>query len=183
MQPYLIDTFRLNSPRALASFYEWLKDAWAYELGFLQEHAGSDPSLYHPVCCPLCSHHTHRHNFPRAAYSLLDASRKERVIDQDDPLVYSSARLQRTENKNNLTITQLHKHLAIKTKLCLLHNIYEVLLRAMYHDEHYRFFPTIRNPCDGLTPIMTPIHLADKQVDHVPIVHHGLDNVLPPPTI
>ena len=92
-------------------------------------------------------------------------------------------RLQRTENKNNLTITQLHQHIAIKTKLCLLHNIYEVLLRAMYHDEHYRFFPTIRNPCDGLTPIMTPIHLENKQVEHVPIVRQGLDNVLRPPTI
>ena len=85
-------------------------------------------------------------------------------------MIYAPNRTRDGPKKNNLTVTDLHTHLEMKTPDCLAHNIYEVLLRAMYHRPHYMYLPTIRHPCDGLTTMRTPTHLPDNMVfmlDHI----------------
>ena len=85
-------------------------------------------------------------------------------------MIYAPNRIRDGPEKNNLTVTELHTHLDMKTPDCLAHNIYEVLLRAMYHRPHYMYLPDIRNPCDELTTMRTPIHMPDNSVfmlDHI----------------
>ena len=56
-------------------------------------------------------------------------------------MFYGRIHLNTGDVKNDLTISELHHHLRLKTDAYLLHNIYEVLLRAIYHYIHYFFFP------------------------------------------
>ena len=44
----------------------------------------------------------------------------------------------------------------MKVDTCPLHNIYEVILYVMYHDQLLHRFPNVRIPCDGFTRITTP---------------------------
>ena len=94
-------------------------------------------------------------------------------------MIYTPSRVRDRPKKNNLMVSELHHRLEIKTPDCLLHNIYEVLLRAMYHHPHYMFFDTICHLCDGLTTMLTPTHLAEQQVfmlDHIRPTFDGLLN-------
>ena len=63
IKPYITRTFRIFHQYSLEDFYTWLKTTWAFELWFLCEHNGSDPSAYYPVCCPLYSPHSSK-TFP-----------------------------------------------------------------------------------------------------------------------
>ena len=172
MTLYITEVFRIVSKRALKDLLTYITDAWAFELGFLHTPTGQHPAnsdLIHPVCCPLCSHHA-RNTFPRAAFSLLDGDRRDKPPQREDPMIYSPNRIRDGPDKNNLTVTQLHTHLELKTPHCMAHNIYEVLLRAMYHRNHYMYLPDIRHPCDGLTNFRTPLHNVDNSVlmlDHM----------------
>ena len=145
MKPYITSVFRIIHPRPLAAFFTYITEAWAFKLGFLWDHNGSNPKLYHPVCCPLYNPHT-RASFPRSAYSLMDNDRKEKPHSREDPMIYAPNRVRDGPKKNNLTVSELHNHIVLRTPHCLAHNIYEVLLRAMYHRPHYLFFDNIRHP-------------------------------------
>ena len=83
----------------------------------------------------------------------MDRERKEKTHQREDPMIYAPTRLRDEPKKKNLTVTELHTYLEMKTPDCLARNIYDVLLRAMYHHPHYMYFPNIRHPCDGLTPM------------------------------
>ena len=50
----------------------------------------------------------------------------------------------------------------MKVDTCPLHIIYEVILYVMYHDHLLHPFPTIWNPCDGFTRIVTPSINTDE---------------------
>ena len=166
MTGYITEVFRIVSKRALKDLCTFFTDAWAFELGFLQTPTGphpSNPDLIHPVCCPICSHYA-RTTWPRSAFSLLDRDRRDKPPQREDPIIYAPNIIRDVPEKNNLTVTELHTHLEMKTLDCLAHNIYEVLLPAMYHRPHYMYLPTIRHPCDGRTPMCTPIHLPDTSV-------------------
>jgi len=172
MTGYITEVFRIVSKRALKDLCTFFTDAWAFELGFLQTPTGphpSNPDLIHPVCCPICSHYA-RTTWPRSAFSLLDRDRRDKPPQREDPIIYAPNIIRDGPEKNNLTVTELHTHLEMKTPDCLAHNIYEVLLRAMYHRPHYMYLPNIRHPCDGLTTMRTPIHMPDTTVfmlDHI----------------
>lgn len=70
---------------------------------------------------------------------------------------------------NVLAIAQLHQHIELKTDGYLLYNIYEVLLRAMYRQKHFRVFPTIRYLCDGIVIMASLTHLENQDI--IPITH------------
>ena len=127
MKPYITRVFRIMHSRPLKAFFDWITDACAFKYGFLWEHNGSNPELYHPVYCSLYSPHT-RDTFPRSPYSLMDIDRKEITHTRDDPMIYASSRVRDGPKKNNLTLSELNHRLKLKTPSCLLHNIYEVLL-------------------------------------------------------
>ena len=103
---------------------------------------------------------------------------KENPNTREDPMIYAPNRA-RDGPKKNLTVSELHHHIKLKTPSCLLHNIREALLRAMYHRTHYLFFDTIYHPCDGLTTMVTLTYLENKKVfmlDHTCPTFDGLLN-------
>ena len=57
MKPYIIDTFQIVHKHPFYHFCAWLKDNWAFELGFLRNHHESSPTAYHPMACPICHPH------------------------------------------------------------------------------------------------------------------------------
>ena len=176
MKPYITSVFRIIHPRPLAAFFTYITEAWAFKLGFLWDHNGSNPELYHPVCCPLCNPHT-RTTFPRLAYSLMDNDRKEKPHSREDSMIYTPSRVRDGSKKKNLMVSELHNHIELKTPHCLAHNIYEGLLRAMYHRPRYMYFDKIRHPYDGLTPMRTPTHLEGKKVfmlERIRLVFDGM---------
>ena len=76
-------------------------------------------------------------------------------------MFYGRIHLNTGDVKNDLTISELHHHLRLKTDAYLLHNIYEVLLRAIYHYIHYFFFPEMFHLCDGVTIMVTPTNILN----------------------
>ena len=84
------------------------------------------PSFY-----SLCSPYMNK-NFPRKSFSLLGQDRRDQRPTRNDSVIYSERRLREKDQENGLNILQLHKHHELKTPTCLLHNIYEVILRTMY---------------------------------------------------
>ena len=75
-------------------------------------------------------------------------------------------------------VSELHHHIELKTPSCLLHNIYEVLLRAMYHRPHYLFFDTIHHPCNGITTMVTSMYLENKKMLILEHIHPTSDGIL-----
>ena len=109
----------------------------------------------------------------------MDVGRKEKPHTRGNPMIYAPSRVRGGPKKNNLTVSELHRYFEVKTPSYLLHNIYKVLLRVMYHRPHYMFFDTIRHPCDGLTTMVTLTHLENKKVfmlDHTCPTFDGLLN-------
>ena len=123
MKPYITSVFRIIHPRLLAALLTYITESWAFELGFLQDHNVSNPKLYHPVCCPLYSPYTCA-SFPRSAYSPMDNNRKEKPHSRKDPMIYAPSRARDGSKKNNLTVSELHTHIKLKTPYYLAHNIY-----------------------------------------------------------
>ena len=97
-------------------------------------------------------------------------------------MIYARHRdlLEQGDKENDFTISQLNHHSNIQTSTCFLLNIYEVLLRAMYHRPHYLFFPEICHLCDSLVAMVTQTHLLDHPVyplSHIrPIIDAIVDN-------
>lgn len=95
-------------------------------------------------------------------------------------MIYARYRdlLEQGDKKNDFTISQLHHHRNIQTSTCLLLNIYEVLLRAMYHRPHYLFFPEICHLCNGLVATVTPTHLLDHPVSPLSHIRPTIDAIV-----
>ena len=87
-------------------------------------------------------------------------------------MIYSLDHLEEGDKKNDLTIYQLYHDFDIKTPTCLLHNIYEVILRVIYYCPHYLLFPKIRHSYDRLATFVSPTHLLDHSV--FPLTHINL---------
>ena len=58
----------------------------------------------------------------------MNIDRKEIHHIRDEPMIYAPSRVRDGPKKNDLTVSELHRHLELKTHSCLLHIIYEVLL-------------------------------------------------------
>ena len=140
MKSYIITAFRIQHITNINDLCAWLKDTWDFELGFLPKHNSLDSSAYHPVCYPLCSAHSNV-NLPRKKFSLLDKDRRRTRIAIDDIMIYIREHLEQGDTKNDPTIPQLHHNIEIKTPSYILHNIYQVLFRAMYQCSYYSFLP------------------------------------------
>ena len=105
MKSYIASVFRIIHPYPLTAFFDWITEAWAFKLGFLREHNGSNSEHYHPVYCPLCSPHM-RDTIPRSAYSLMDIDRKEKPYSREDSMIYAPNWVRDGPKKNNLTVSR-----------------------------------------------------------------------------
>ena len=48
----------------------------------------------------------------------------------------------------------------------------------MYHRPYYLFFDTIHHPCDGMTTMVTSMHLENKKVSILEHIHPTSDGLL-----
>jgi len=135
---------------------EWLDTTWAYELGFLQPPNASDQEDYSPHSCPICDPSSPKDlaNRPRVVQNLVEF--RTGLFLPGDPITYSMKKLKQKNDWNELSLAQLYHHVRRKVDTCPIHNIYEVILYVMCHDQLLNMFPSVRNPCDGFTGNSTP---------------------------
>ena len=135
---------------------EWLDSTWAYELDFLQPANARNQEDYFPHSCLICDPSSPKDltNRPREVQNLVEF--RSGPIPSGDPITYSMKKLKTKDNWNELNLAQLYRHVRKKIDTCPMHNIYEIILYIMYHDQLLNMFPSVRNPCDGFTHITTP---------------------------
>ena len=82
-------------------------------------------------------------------------------------------KLKHKDELNELNLAKLYRHVRRKVDMCLMHNIYEIILYVIYHDQLLNMFPSVRNPCDGFTRIATPsINLGSTSTSEVMVRVH-----------
>ena len=156
----LSQIFNLRDNRLLTDITSWLKQTWAFELGFLQSVQENDPTTFYPMSCPT-------------PQTVIDITLFRSNIESGDPGTYNMKNIQRNNNWNQLNMTQLFRHIRIKTDTCPMHNIFEVVLHLLYYDSLLHRFPQFRNPCDGSTPILTPIVVENSNGENTLLVRHN----------
>ena len=88
---------------------------------------------------------------------------KRSGIVPGDSITYNLNVIQRDGNWNQLNLVEFFRHIGKKEDSCAMHNVFEVILHLLYHNNVLHKFPQFRNPCDGTTRIITPnINLAGK---------------------
>ena len=113
---------------------------------------------------------------------------RRKDIPNSDPMIYSHDRLEQEIKQNDLTIFQIHHHVELNTHTYLLHIIYEVPLREIYHHPHYFFSPKYVINVMGLPPwsqqstsLTSPYSLSntpDLQLTRL-CTHHSSNSVYP----
>ena len=148
--------YGFHGPEQMTRIAEWLESTWAYEIGFLQPPQAQRQEDYFPHSCPICDPSSPKdtNHRTREVQSLVEY--RTGPIPPGDPITYSMNKLQKNNDWNDLNLAQLYRHVRMKVDTCPLHNIYEVILYVMYHQQILHLFPTVRDPCDGFTRITTP---------------------------
>ena len=153
----LTQMYGLRGPDQMTCVAEWLDTTWVFKLGFFQPPLARDQDAYYLHSYPICdpSNPKDLAYRPREVQSLVES--RTDLIPSGNSLTYSMKMLNQNNQWNELNLYQLYRHVRRKTDMSPLHNIYEVILYVLYHQQLLNIFPSVRNSCDGFTRIAIPL--------------------------
>ena len=161
----LTQLYILRSPIQITRVVEWIDQTWTFEVSFLQSPNSTDQKTYFPLSCHIYDLTSSRSNVHRNSNVQRLTEYKTDRISSGDPVTYSLDLMNWKHTFNKRNLAQLYTHIHRKADTCPMHNMYEIILCIIYHENLLHLFPIIRNPCDECTPIATSV--LNQTVDSI----------------
>ena len=150
---------RLHDRRLMTDLTSWLKQTWAFEMGFLQSADETDLNAFYPMSGPICDPSCPKKNNTRPSTVLQMTTFSRTGIEHGDPVTYNMKAMKRKNNWDQLNLPQLYRHISMKANSCPMHNIFEVVLHLLYFDTVLHRSPNSVIRVMGRHPLSLPLSI------------------------